>query len=102
MSWNKLDERIQNSDGYRFYKKYNRLIVFLQGIIVIGLLIGINLYFYQDYHIKEQIRDKCGYEDNNWQCVCTKAASDLYEAEMTGSKIIIDLDTNRVATGQTP
>jgi hypothetical protein len=70
MDWKKLDDKITRSPRYLFFKKYQRLLIFIQGFIVIGLLFGIIMFTIQDRQIKEQIRDNCGYVTNNYECVC--------------------------------
>jgi len=70
MDWNKLDEKIQRSPRYIFFKKHNRLIVFIQGLIVIGLLIGVVTFMINDHSVKAQIRDNCGYTTDKYECVC--------------------------------
>lgn len=99
MDWKKLDKNIQRSDGYRLFKKYRRLITFIEGIFIIGLLIGINMYFYQDWQIKKQIRERCGYTHNNWECVCTQEDVDFYKEERKG-KINVTLDAARSINAQ--
>ena len=96
MSWKSLDDKIKESDGYRFYKKYQRLILFVEGIFIIGLLIAINIYFYQDWQVKEQIRDRCGYTHNDWECVCTQDAVNAYR----GEPINITLDATKNINAQ--
>lgn len=102
MGWEKLDEKIQKSDGYRLFRKYRKLITFIEGIFIIGLLIGINMYFYQDWQIKKQINEKCGYSDSNWECVCTPEAVNAYRGEQI--EIILDpkknLNTQGVQDGE--
>jgi len=96
MKCNTLDNKIQRSDGYRMFTKYRKLILFIEGIFIIGLLIGINMYFYQDWQIKKQIRDRCGYVHNNWECVCTQEAVNVYR----GEPINITLDPSKNINAQ--
>lgn len=70
MDWHRLDRRVTNSEGYKFFKKHERLMIFIQGFIVIGLLIGIAIFFVRDYEVKEQIADRCGYTTQYYECVC--------------------------------
>jgi len=85
MNWNKLNTKIENSEGYRFFKKYERVTIAIQGLIVIGLLLGIMLFFVQDYEVKAQIKDRCGYTTDTYECVCdasfVKNFKDLQEGK---------------------
>ena len=78
--WNKLDKQITNSPRYKFFQKHERLIIFIQGLIVIGLLFGIVMFFINDLEMKEQIRDKCGYTTDKYECVCEKNFVDDWKA----------------------
>jgi hypothetical protein len=90
MGWKELDEKLMKSDRYKFFQKHQRLWIFIQGFIVIGLLIGVVLFMVQDRVIKEQIRDNCGYETDTYECVCTPHAI----GEYNGEDIIINLTGN--------
>jgi len=70
MDWDKLDKEITRSPRYKFFKKHERVMIFIQGIIVIGLMIGILMFFVQDREMKEQIRDRCGYTTDTYDCIC--------------------------------
>lgn len=90
MNWNKLNTKIENSDGYKFFKKYERVTIAIQGFIVIGLLLGIMLFFVQDYQVKEQIKDRCGYTTDNYECVCDA----LYVENFKRLQLGQDIDLN--------
>lgn len=70
MDWDKLENNIQRSPRYIFFQKHRQLFIFIEGLIVIGLLIGIVCFFIQDREIKEQIRDRCGYTNDKYDCIC--------------------------------
>jgi len=70
MDWNKLDQQIIRSPRYKFFKKHERLFIFIQGLIVIGLLFGIVMYTVQDHEIKQQIKERCGYTTSRYECIC--------------------------------
>jgi len=91
MNWNKLDNRITRSEGYKFFQKHERLMIFIQGLIVIGLLFGIVMFFMQDLEIKEQIRDNCGYTTDNYECVCDQTYVDNWKKLKTGGELDLNL-----------
>ena len=96
MKWSELDRKIQRSEWHKFYVKNRRLLLFFEGLVIIGLLIAINIYFYQDWQVKEQIRDRCGYTHNDWECVCTQDAVNAYR----GEPINITLDATKNINAQ--
>ena len=85
MDWDKLDKKITNSPRYRFFQKHERLIVFIQGICVILLLVAIITFYFHDKEIKEQIRDRCGYTKDKWECVCEKNFVEAWKEYQKGS-----------------
>lgn len=70
MDWKKLDDKIVRSPRYLFFKKHKQIITMIEGIIVIGLMIGILIFIVQDREIKEQIKERCGYTTSTYDCVC--------------------------------
>jgi len=87
MDWDKLDKDIARSPRYLFFKKYQRLFIFIQGFIVIGLLFGIIMYTLQDRQIKLQIRDNCGYTTDTYDCVCEPNIVENWKTMKYGGKI---------------
>ena len=79
MKWKELDDKLTKSDHYKFFQKHQRLWIFIQGFIVIGLLTGVIIFMIQDHKIKEQIRDNCGYTNDNYECVCTPHAANYFK-----------------------
>jgi len=65
-----LDDKIVKSPGYLFFQKHKQIITLIEGVIVIGLLIGIIIFMVQDREIKEQIKERCGYTTSTYECVC--------------------------------
>lgn len=58
--------------------------IFLQGLIVIGLLFGIIMYMIQDREIKTQIRDHCGYTTDQYDCICKPNEVEIWKELKTG------------------
>lgn len=73
MDLNKWNEDIEGSNIYKFMIHHKKILNIIQGLVIIGLLIGINMYVYQDYEIKKQIKDHCGYTTSTYECVCDKS-----------------------------
>lgn len=77
-NFEKLNNQIERSEWYIFMKRHERAIKIIEGIIIIGLLIGLNSYLFKDRQLKEQIAERCGYTDNEYTCVCDKNFVDSY------------------------
>lgn len=90
-----LNDKLERSPLYIFTQRHKKVINVFQGLIIIGLLIGINMYVVKDYKIKQQIADHCGYETSRYSCVCEKSYVDKWiEMQNNGSKINIFLQEN--------
>lgn len=94
MDWNKLDRQIIESPRYLFFKKYERVVIAIEGLIVIGLLFGIIMYMVQDRQIKEQIRDHCGYTTDKYDCICDNNYVENWKGLKSGGKFIFNLTDN--------
>lgn len=84
MSLEKLNAEIEGSDFYKFMVRHKKVINIVQGFVIIGLLIGINIYVVQDHFLKEQIKDRCGYTTSTYECVCEKNFVDDWKAFQKG------------------
>ncbi len=80
-----LNDKIESSDLYIFMERHKKVINIIQGIIVIGLLIGINIYVVNDYFIKKQIAERCGYTTSKYECICEKNYADDYKEMQKGN-----------------
>ena len=85
MDFDALDKKILKSKFYWFVHRHERVIKIVEGVFILALLISINIYFFNDFKVKSQIREKCGYENDKWQCVCEQKYVDGYKALMEGS-----------------
>lgn len=77
-----IAKRIVRSKGYKFTVDNKNFLLIIEGLIIISLLVGVWVYFYQDSQIKKQINEKCGYTTNNWECVCEKSFVDFYKDDI--------------------
>jgi len=87
MSLNELNGKIEKSDIYIFMKRHERVIKIIEGIIIIGLLIGLNSYLFKDRQLKESIAENCGYTTNEYTCICDKNFVDKYSGIPDLSKL---------------
>lgn len=79
MDLDNLNEKIESSPYYKFSQRHRKTILIIQGFFIIGLLVGINMYMYQDHFIKKQIAESCGYVDSKYKCICEKHYADNWE-----------------------
>ena len=91
MSLKKWNEKIESSDLYKFSQRHKKVIMIVEGLIIIGLLVAINMYIVKDYSIKKQIKDNCGYTTNNYECICEKNFVENWkELQRGGSNITLN------------
>lgn len=84
MSLESLNSNIERSPLYIFAQRHKKVINIIQGFIVIGLLIGINIYVVQDHFLKKQISERCGYSTSQYECICDKTYVNNYKALESG------------------
>jgi len=72
MVFDELNKKIEGNKYYQFSLRHKKIINILQGFFIIGLLVSINSYVFQDHDLKKQIADKCGYSTSQYECICSK------------------------------
>ena len=85
MDFDKLDKKLSNSNYYKFTQKHKKFILIIQGMIIIGLLVGIDIYVVQDHFIKKQIAENCGYVTNKYKCICEAHYAENWEELQHGN-----------------
>lgn len=84
MDFDKLGERIEVSSFYKFTQKHRKFILIIQGFFIIGLLIAMNMYVYQDHFLKKQIAENCGYVNSKYKCICEAHYTEKWEELQNG------------------
>jgi len=79
MDLNDYNAKLERSPLYIFTQRHKKVINVIQGLIIIGLLIGINSYVVKDYFIKKQIADRCGYTTSKYECICNQQYVESYK-----------------------
>lgn len=82
------NEKLERSSLYIFVQRHKKVLNVIQGLFIIGLLIGINTYVVKDYFIKEQIADHCGYTTSRYECICEKNYIENYKEMQIGNHTI--------------
>ena len=90
-----VNYKLERSPIYIFAQRHKKVINIIQGIIIIGLLIGINIYVVQDHFLKKQIAERCGYTTSRYECICDKNYADSYK-ELQKGNLDINLDIENV------
>jgi len=92
----KLNTKIKNWQWYQFMDKHKRVINVLEGLVVIFLLFNIWMYLDGDRELKEQIADHCGYENNEYTCVCDKNFVENYQKSMHQNIVFNEINTSKI------
>ena len=92
MNLERLNKKIEGNNFYKFMIHHKKVINIIQGIFIIGLLIGINTYVVKDHFIKKQIKDNCGYSTSRFECVCEKTFVDNWKALQRGEELNLHLN----------
>ncbi|MEA2036827.1 MAG: hypothetical protein U9O94_04925, partial [Nanoarchaeota archaeon] len=84
MSFESVDKRISNSKGYAFYKKYEKPIHAIEGIIVVLLLITLISVYVQNTKFLKEVSDDCQWEDEEMQCItyCDKFTVGMLDGKL--------------------
>jgi len=91
MDLDKLNTKIERNKFYIFTQRHKKVILVIQGLFIIGLLIGINTFVVKDYFIKQQIAERCGYTTSQYKCICEKNYVDNWEEMERGNYDIINV-----------
>jgi len=67
--------KLEDHPVYKFHKKHERFIMAVEGILIIILLAIIWRYAYNDYQIKQEISQTCGWGEERYYCYCEKSES---------------------------
>jgi hypothetical protein len=90
-----LNKKLEGSPLYQFSQRHKRVINIVEGLLIIGLLISINIYVVKDYFIKQQIRDNCGYTTSKYSCICEEHYVKNWQ-DLKNNKINISLNLTDV------
>ena len=58
---------------HKTFKKYEKFIMAVEGLCIMLMLIGLWVYFYNDYNIKREINENCGWGEDDYYCFCEKS-----------------------------
>lgn len=64
---------ITTSPAYLFYKKHEKFIMAIEGLLIIIMLCAIWVMYYQDLQIKEEISLQCNWGEDDYFCYCEKS-----------------------------
>jgi hypothetical protein len=90
-----INKKLESSPLYQFSQRHKKIINIVEGLIIIGLLISINIYVVKDHFIKKQIRDNCGYTTNKYSCICSEHYAKNWK-DLKDNKLNISLNISDV------
>ena len=85
MSLEELNTKLESSHFYQFTQRHKKVINIIQGFVIIGLLISMNMYVYYDHQLKKQIADHCGYVTSKYKCICEEHYAENWEEMQNGN-----------------
>ena len=86
---------IEDKEWFKFYKKHEKFCHAVEGILIILLMLGLNFFLYNDYQLKKEISQNCGWAEEDFECYCQKseaiALKNRMNEEMGGELNLDDL-----------
>ena len=64
---------LADTQFYKTFKKYEQLIMALEGILIIILLLFVWNYAYKDFNLKTEINQNCGWGEDDYYCFCERS-----------------------------
>ena len=93
---------LEDSKVYKAYKKHEKFFFFIEGLVIIALLITVNIYAYNDSQIKEEINKNCGWGEQDYECYCKRdealALKNAWELQQQGKDFEINLSEPTITT----
>jgi len=82
---------LEENKYYLIYKKNEKFIHFLEGIVIILLLIIVWISFIQSRGLQEEISENCGWGEKDYECFCKKGEVIAMKNKLRGEKININI-----------
>ena len=70
MDYNTLGVRLEQSNIYRFWKRYDKFIHAIMGILIILLLAGMWTIQLKQNKLATEINENCGWGEEDYYCYC--------------------------------
>lgn len=64
---------IRDKKWFKTYKEHEKFIHAVEGILVILLMLGLNIFLYQDWQTKQKIEENCGWGEEDFECYCERS-----------------------------
>jgi len=83
---------IEDNHLYKFYKKNQKGIQVIEGILIVLMLVILNTLAYKNHQLNKEISETCGWEGEDYECFCEKDTALALKAELFGSNFSIVFD----------
>ena len=94
---------LEDNKLYQFYNKNKKGIQVIEGVLIVILLIVLNSLAYINSNLNEEIRENCGWGEEDYYCYCEMGAVQnlkLQAEQEAGADIIISDDViNNIGDG---
>lgn len=86
---------IEDNKTYQIYKKHEKIINTIIGISIVLLLILIWVSYFQHIQLEKQIKENCGWAEEDYECYCKKSEAIALKNELENKYdfVIDDVDT---------
>ena len=82
---------LEDNKYYKFYKKNEKFIHFLEGVAIIFLISMTWISLVKSNNLQEEISENCGWGKEDYECYCQKSDALAIKADMQGTEIKINL-----------
>lgn len=85
----------QDNKTYKFYKKNEKFIHFIEGVLIIILIAGLWIMYFSDAKIKKEISENCGWGEEDYECFCQRSDAIALKNQLENKYDIVldDVDT---------
>lgn len=82
---------LEDNKYYKFYKKNEKFIHFLEGIAIIFLISMTWISLSRSNQLQSEISENCGWGEEDYECYCKKDEAIAIRDELKGNEINFDL-----------
>lgn len=81
---------IEDNKYYKTFKKHEKVIHAVEGILVILLLLLIWTSYFKSNKLQEKINDKCGWQEEDYQCYCERSEALALKSRLQNDNITVN------------
>lgn len=87
---------LEDNKFYKAYKRHEKFYHFIEGILIICLILSLNVYLYKDHQIKKEINQNCGWAEEDYRCYCQYNTVNDIEINLGNVEYYINLSDGEV------